>query len=266
MSWGYLFILGLLAVYCFFSIKIVKAPNKVIVYRFGKAIDYRDDGMQIVFPIFETYKLVDCSVQTLTEDVEVDCSDDSGKVQVNVSYQIINPINATVRAGNYLSLLKQSVHAIVQQCIEGVGKLDDLVDLKGNEIWANVKPKLTSSTTFPNLPIEFTSKQQFTDELQEYGLLIKSVKVNDIVFRPDAEEDRRQVLKAEKAIQARAMQGQATAAAITRIANDLKISNEEATKIYLTEIMTNKADKISPVIIGEDARQFMPGILTPKKP
>ena len=125
----------LVAVFLFYSIKILREYERGVVFRLGRIIGAKGPGMIILIPGID--KMVKVDLRTVTLDVppqDIITRDNvSVKVSAVVYFRVVDPIKAIVEVADFHFATSQLAQTTLRS-VCGQGELDNLLDRKSTRL------------------------------------------------------------------------------------------------------------------------------------
>ncbi len=123
---GVLF-LGLIAI-ASLAIKIVKQYERGVVLRFGRLIETRDPGFNVIIPIIDRIIKVDLRVVTLVVEPQAVITRDNVTIKVDavVYFMVVDPEMAVIKVADYIKATSQIALTSLRSVL-GQSDLDELL-------------------------------------------------------------------------------------------------------------------------------------------
>lgn len=132
MFWNILF--GLIGLVAFFvlivwpAVKIVKQWERGVVLRFGRLINVRTPGLNLILPYIDQMIKVDTRVETLVVEPQEVITKDNVTIHVDavVYYKVVNPEWAVIKVKNYDKATSQMSQTTLRSIL-GESELDEVL-------------------------------------------------------------------------------------------------------------------------------------------
>jgi regulator of protease activity HflC (stomatin/prohibitin superfamily) len=128
LSGGFMFIIFLVVVFLFLSIKILNEYERGVIFRLGRIIGAKGPGLIILFPIVDRMVRIDMRTVTLDVPPQDVISRDNVTIKVNavVYFRVIEPNRAVVEVENYLLATSKLAQTTLRSVL-GQVELDELL-------------------------------------------------------------------------------------------------------------------------------------------
>src|SRR4051812_30270335 len=208
LSGGFMFIIFLVIVFLFLSVKVLNEYERGVIFRFGRIIGAKGPGLILLFPVVDRMVRIDMRTVTLDVPPQDVISRDNVTIKVNavVYFRVVEPNRAVVEVENYLLATSKLAQTTLRSVL-GQVELDEL---------------LSSRETINHRLQEILDKQT-----EPWGVKVANVEVKQIDLptemqramakQAEAERDRRaKIIAAEGEMQASQKLSEAAAVMETR--------------------------------------------------
>lgn len=127
-SGGIMFILILIAVFLFLSVKVLNEYERGVIFRLGRVIGAKGPGLIILIPIVDRMIRVDMRTVTLDVPPQDAISRDNVTIKVNavVYFKVVEPNRAVVEVENFLLATSKLAQTTLRSVL-GQVELDELL-------------------------------------------------------------------------------------------------------------------------------------------
>lgn len=118
----------LAAAYVFSSLKVVKEYDRLVVFRLGKVKGVSGPGVQLVFPVLDTFKKVDLRIITMSIPMQEIITKDNVPVKTAAVcfFQVVDPYKAITKIEDPFTATNQIAQTTLRSIL-GQHELDDLL-------------------------------------------------------------------------------------------------------------------------------------------
>ncbi|MGK5083077.1 slipin family protein [Bdellovibrionota bacterium FG-1] len=128
LSGGFLFLVILMGLFLFLSVKVLNEYERGVIFRLGRIIGAKGPGLIILIPIVD--RMVRVDLRTITMDVPPQdvISRDNVTIKVNavVYFKVVDPNRAVVEVENYLMATSKLAQTTLRSVL-GQVELDELL-------------------------------------------------------------------------------------------------------------------------------------------
>lgn len=130
-SGGFVFLLFLVGMFLFMSLKVLNEYERGVIFRLGRVIGAKGPGLIVLIPVIDKMARID--LRTVTLDVppqDVICKDNvTVKVNAVVYFRVVDPNRAVVEVENYL-LATSKLSQTTLRSVLGQVELDELLSAR----------------------------------------------------------------------------------------------------------------------------------------
>jgi regulator of protease activity HflC (stomatin/prohibitin superfamily) len=127
-SGGFVFLIFIIGVFLFMSLKVLNEYERGVVFRLGRVIGAKGPGLIILIPIVDKMERIDLRTVTLDVPPQDVISKDNVTLKVNavVYFRVVDPNRAVVEVENYL-LATSKLSQTTLRSVLGQVELDELL-------------------------------------------------------------------------------------------------------------------------------------------
>ncbi|MCX6702058.1 MAG: SPFH domain-containing protein [Candidatus Zambryskibacteria bacterium] len=232
------YILGILVVLLFLSLRIVKEYERGVIFFLGKCKGMRGPGLIFLIPIFEQMTRVQLRTITMAIPSQKIISKDNVSIDIAAVayYHVVDPVKATIAIENVYDAVNQISQTTVRNVV-GQFQLDQLL----------------SQTSQINLQI----KNVIDEHTEPWGVQVTAVEIKDIILPDNMQRAMAKEAEAERERRAKivAAQGEFQAAVKLGEAADIMSAHPVALQLRTLQTMAEiSVEKNSTIIFPA---QFM---------
>ncbi|HEV8129845.1 MAG TPA: slipin family protein [Acidobacteriota bacterium] len=220
MSNSFLIFVGILLLYLFSVINILKEYERAVVFRLGRILE-KSKGPGVILVFWPIDKIVRVSLRTITLEVPPQdiITRDNVSVKVNaiVYFRVVDANKAIVSVENYLYATSQLAQTTLRSVL-GEVELDDLLSKRET---LNIKLQ--------------TILDQHTDP---WGIKVALVEVKQVDLPPDMQRAMAKQAEAEREKRAKIIHAEGEAMAATRLFDAAQIIAKEPVTLQLRYLQT----------------------------
>jgi len=212
-------ILLLLIVIVWPAVKIVKQWERGVVLRFGRYVNTRSPGLNVIIPYIDRMTKLDTRVETMVVEPQEVITNDNVTVQVDavIYFQVVNPESAFMKVMNYEQATTQ-VALTTLRSVLGQSELDELLARR-----ERINERL----------------QQIIDEHTEpWGVQVTAVEVKDVLLPEVLQRAMARQAEAERERRAKVVHAQGEHQAAEELAQAAHIIAREPISLQLRYLQT----------------------------
>lgn len=149
------------------GIKVVNEYDRLVVFRFGKAIEVKGTGVQLVIPLIDRVQIVDMRLVTMpVEFVEEDTLDNQTvRVSALCLFRVADPKKMVTKIDDAHKATREIVKTTLRTCI---------------------RQYRLSSLMADRRRVNFTLNHMLTKQTKEWGVQIHSIEINEVKMTREA--------------------------------------------------------------------------------
>jgi regulator of protease activity HflC (stomatin/prohibitin superfamily) len=212
---GWCIVLGLLALYFLFALKIARQWEKAVVLRLGKFHSLRGPGLFWIIPVMDTVSnWIDHRVMVTPFNAEKTLTKDTVPVDVDavLFWMVWDAEKAALEVENYTAAIAWAAQTALREII-GQMQLADIL-IGRSKMDAELQRIIDARTT-------------------PWGITVQSVEIRDVIIPQDLEDAMSQQAQAERERQSRVILGEAEMQVAASFAEASKAYQQNPTALHL---------------------------------
>ena len=225
------------------AIKIVKEYDRLVIFRFGKAIGTKGPGFTFVWPVADTYKKADLRIITMSIPMQEIITKDNVSVRTAAVcfFQVVDPFKAVTKIEDPIEATRQIAQTTLRSVL-GQHELDELLSAR-DSINAQLSAIIDRQT-------------------EGWGIKVNSVEVKDVEIPEGMQRAMARQAEAERERRAKIVAAEGEHQAAEKLAEAAKLISSQPGAMQLRQLQTMvevSAEKSSTLIFPIPI-EFMSGI------
>lgn len=227
------------------SIRIVKEYDRLVVFRFGKAIGSKGPGITFVWPVADSYKRVDLRIITMSIPMQEIITKDNVSVRTAAVcfFQVIDPFKAVTKIEDPIEATRQIAQTTLRSVL-GQHELDELLSARDT-----INAQLSSI---------------IDRQTEGWGIKVNAVEVKDVEIPEAMQRAMARQAEAERERRAKIVAAEGEHQAAEKLAAAAKLISSQPGAMQLRQLQTMvevSAEKNSTLIFPIPI-EFMSGVQT----
>ncbi|MBA3995117.1 MAG: hypothetical protein C0469_16485 [Cyanobacteria bacterium DS2.3.42] len=225
------------------GIKIVKEYDRLVIFRFGKAIGTKGPGFTMVWPVADTYKKADLRIITMSIPMQEIITKDNVSVRTAAVcfFQVVDPFKAVTKIEDPIEATRQIAQTTLRSVL-GQHELDELLSAR-DTINAQLSAIIDRQT-------------------EGWGIKVNSVEVKDVEIPEGMQRAMARQAEAERERRAKVVAAEGEHQAAEKLAEAAKLISSQPGAMQLRQLQTMvevSAEKSSTLIFPIPI-EFMSGV------
>jgi regulator of protease activity HflC (stomatin/prohibitin superfamily) len=244
-SGGFTFLLILIAVFLFISVKVLNEYERGVIFRLGRIIGAKGPGLIILIPVVDRMVRVDMRTITLDVPPQDVISRDNVTIKVNavVYFKVVDPNRAVVEVENFLLATSKLAQTTLRSVL-GQVELDELLSARDN--------------------INHRLQEILAKQTEGWGVKVSNVEVKQIDLPVEMQRAMARQAEAERERRAKVIAAEGEMQASQKLSEAAEVMERHPMTLqlrYLQTLTEMSSEKASTVIVPlpiDLIRAFMP--------
>jgi len=208
-----------LAAFALAGIKIIKEYDRLVVFRFGKAIGTKGPGIVLVWPIIDTYKKADLRIITMSIPMQEIITKDNVSVRTAAVcfFQIVDPFKAVTKIEDPIEATRQIAQTTLRSVL-GQHELDELLSER-DSINAQLSAIIDRQT-------------------EGWGIKVNAVEVKDVEIPEGMQRAMARQAEAERERRAKVVAAEGEHQAAEKLAEAARVISSQPGAMQLRQLQT----------------------------